>query len=166
MTAHEIIAQLGLHPHDEGGYYRQIYQAPWTFQTTHRDPPMRVSFSTIFYLLTAWDPIGHLHVNASDIIHCFHAGSPLTYLVISPDGHLERRVLGPDIHAGQTLHLIVPGGYWKATILEWGEYGLLSEVAIPAFEFRERTLATPDMIRQRFPHLWSQLAPYIRTPPA
>lgn len=38
--------------------------------------------------------------------------------------------------------LCAPGGYWKATTLVTGDYGLHSEVVIPGFEDADMQLAT------------------------
>lgn len=45
------------------------------------------------------------------------------------------------------FQMLVPGGTWKATWLESGKYGLLSEVVSPGFEFDDMTLATEEEIR-------------------
>ena len=58
--------------------------------------------------------------------------------------------------------LIVPGGYWKAAVLESGEYGLLGEAVAPGFDYRDMTIAKLDDIRTEFPALINELAPYIR----
>jgi hypothetical protein len=112
-------------------------------------------------MLTGDNPIGHLHVNRSDILHFFHAGWPLTYLLVSPDGKLERRILGPDLQAGHELQLLVRAGTWKATLLEQGDYGLLSEVVIPAFDVRKREMASANRVKSLFPHLWQELARFV-----
>jgi predicted cupin superfamily sugar epimerase len=56
---------------------------------------------------------------------------------------------------------LVKGGYWKASILEKGEFGLLSEAVTPGFVYDDMTIAKPDMLQTQFPHLWDQIAPYI-----
>lgn len=118
--------------------------------------------SSIFYMLTDDSPIGYLHKNKSDIIHYFHGGSPLSYLIVHPDGNLERKVLGVDLDRGQQLQLIVRGGCWKATELATGEFGLISEAVSPGFEYDDMELAKEETIKNRFPHLWGQVSKYVR----
>jgi uncharacterized protein len=48
-------------------------------------------------MLTDDSPIGYLYRNRSDIIHYFQGGFPLTYLILHPDGELERKILGTRI---------------------------------------------------------------------
>ncbi len=119
MNKRQLIEKLSLSPHIEGGYFSRTYSSELkTALSSHSKP--RYLLSSIFYLLTDDSPIGHLHKNKSDIIHYFHGGSPLSYLIIHPDGKLERKVLGFDLDSGQQLQLIVRGGCWKASELESG----------------------------------------------
>lgn len=156
-----LIRSLELEPHDEGGYFRQIYQSGWQTPTPEREGASRWGVNTIYYLLTQQNPIGHLHRNASDIIHFFHAGSPLTYLTVSPEGQLNRIVMGANPEQGQVFQMTVPGGYWKTSLLTRGEYGLISEAVAPGFDYRDRELASVETITMQFPHLLSELTPYI-----
>lgn len=150
VDAEDLVQQLGLEPHVEGGYFRR------TFQADHRDriPTAhgeRYTLTSIFYLLTAEAPVGHWHLNRSDILHFFHLGAPITYYLIHPDGRLDRVILGPDPSKGHRLQLAVKGGTWKASHLEEGDYGLISEAVSPGFEYEDMTLGKPEQLLQSFP---------------
>lgn len=160
LTKASLIQCLGLEIHDEGGYFCQIHQSEWMTDTPDRDGGVRFGINTIYYMMTDDSPIGHFHRNQSDIIHFFHAGSPITYFTVTPDGQFNRIVLGPDPTLGHVFQMTVPGGVWKASVLESGTYGLLSEAVAPGFDYRDRDLATPELLQGLFPHLWSELAPY------
>ena len=95
-------------------------------------------------------------------MHYFHAGSPITYLLVDLEGKLHKVKLGLDYRQGEVPQLLVPSGYWKAAVLETGEYGLLGEAVAPGFDFRDMTIAKADEIRVQLPTLWDKLAPYIR----
>ena len=161
MNKHDWIQQLSLIEHIEGGYFAETYRAIETIPTP-REGADRATLTSIYYLLTDDRPIDHLHQNRSDIVHYFHAGSPITYLLIAPDGTLSRIKLGLDCSQGETPQLLVPGGYWKAAVLESGEYSLLGEAVAPGFDYRDMTIAEAQTIRTQFPHLWEELAAYIR----
>ncbi|NJM98980.1 MAG: cupin domain-containing protein, partial [Phormidesmis sp. RL_2_1] len=107
-------------------------------------------------------PVDHLHKNQSDIMHYFQAGSPITYILVDLEGNLRRVKLGLDIASGQVPQLLVPSGYWKAAVLESGEYGLLGESVAPGFDYRDMTIATADQVKAQLPNLWDVLSPYIR----
>jgi hypothetical protein len=141
-----LIASLELKPHPEGGYFRR------TFTSSHTcDRDRRAAMSTIYYLLTEDSPVGHWHRNQSDIMHYFHLGTPLQYWLICPLGNLSQITLGAELGAGQQLQLLVPGGYWKATELNTGEYGLLSEAVCPEFDTRDCELANAEQLCALFP---------------
>ncbi|MEO1589887.1 MAG: cupin domain-containing protein [Cyanobacteria bacterium J06632_22] len=161
MDKQTIIQKLGLVEHVEGGYFAETYRATATL-TTERVGQDRNVLTSIYYLLTDDRPIDHLHKNKSDILHYFQAGSPITYLLITPSGQLERHVLGLNLAAGEVPQLLVPGGYWKAAVLESGEYGLLGEAVAPGFDYRDMEIAKAKAIKADFPNLWEQMAPYVR----
>lgn len=161
MNKRLLIEKLSLVPHIEGGYFSRTYCSD---QVTDIGPhsKLRYLLSSIFYMLTDDSPIGYLHKNKSDIIHYFHGGSPLTYLILHPDGTLETKVLGIDLEKGQQLQLIVRGGCWKATELEAGEFGLISEAVSPGFEYEDMELAEKQLLKNQFPQLWDSISRYIR----
>lgn len=160
LNKEALIHLLQLEAHDEGGYFRQIHQSDWTIDTPERPGGVRFGINTIYYMMTDDSPIGHFHRNQSDIVHFFHTGSPITYLTIAPDGQLSRQTLGPNPALGHEFQMTVPGGMWKASVLESGGYGLLSEAVAPGFDYRDRELASPNTLQRLFPELWPQLAPY------
>lgn len=147
QSVEQIIISLGLEPHIEGGYFKRTYVAPLQIDT---DVGTRQLLSSIYYLLTSQARIGHWHKNRSDIMHYFHAGSPLSYYLINPEGELTHHTLSNDLNQGLP-QLLVPGGYWKATVLEEGEYGLLSEAVTPSFDFQDMQLAGADVLMSLYP---------------
>ena len=157
MNKHTVIERLGLEPHIEGGYYRRTYQSADAIKTTGKS---RSLLSSIYYMLTDDSPTGHFHRNQSDIIHYWHGGEALRYWLIDPEGKLSSPTLGPGEE--QQLQLLVPGGYWKATELEQGEYGLLSEAVCPGFDYDDMQLATAIQMQADFPALFDQLRRLIK----
>jgi predicted cupin superfamily sugar epimerase len=161
VNKRQLIEKLSLEPHIEGGYFSRTYSSELKTAISPNSKPKRL-LSSIFYMLTDDSPIGYLHKNKSDIIHYFHGGSPLSYLILHPDGNLERQVLGADLDDGQQLQLIVHGGCWKATELVSGEFGLISEAVSPGFDYEDMELAEQSSIKNQFPQYWEQIAKYVR----
>jgi predicted cupin superfamily sugar epimerase len=165
-SAKELISSLGLEGHVEGGFYRRTYQA--------QDQPLieteagaRFRMTSIFYLLTKEGPIGHFHRNRSDIVHYFQLGDPIEYVLIHPEGRLERVVMGPDPRLGQKLQLTVAGGIWKASRLTTGGqhgYGLISEAVSPGFDYVDMTLGTTSQLLQDFPQHRTYIEALSREP--
>lgn len=161
MDKRQLIAKLSLEPHVEGGYFRRTYQSGQVIDSAG-DGRARHLASSIYYLLTDDSPIGHLHRNRSDILHYFHCGSPLSYLILHPDGRLERAVLGLDLEQGQRPQLLVRGGCWKASELESGEFALISEVVAPGFDYADMELAGMEVLRSQFPQWVDRLGKYVK----
>jgi len=111
MNKNQWITKLQLEPHVEGGYFRRTYQSDYTHKATPYAITPRYLMTSIFYMFTDEIPINYMHVNRSDIMHYFHTGSPLTYLIVYPDGQLERVRLGSNPLAGERLQLLVKGGW-------------------------------------------------------
>lgn len=155
ISIEELVEHLNLEGHIEGGYFRR------TFQADHRDKVStssgdRFTMTSIHYLLTGKSPIGHWHLNQSDIIHFYHSGLPITYYVIDPKGQLSSFVLGPDPRLGHHFQYAVKGGSWKASYLgdmidKEQDYGLISEAVAPGFEYSDMTLGEKDKLTKLYP---------------
>ena len=125
MTADDIIAELNLAPHPEGGWYRQ------TWIGTEEPRP---AGTCIYYLLKPGEESRWHKVDAAEIWH-FYAGSPLI-LGISPTmaGPAVDHVLGPDIAAGQRPQIIVPEGQ-SQTARSGAGWTLVGCTVSPGFRF-------------------------------
>src|SRR5262252_10916223 len=92
--AAELIAELGLQPHPEGGFYRQIFRS--SAQVTPmdgRDP--RAALTTIYFVLPEGS-FSRWHQVASDEVWHLYEGGPLELLELSPAGDdLVRHRLSP-----------------------------------------------------------------------
>src|SRR5687768_6874703 len=82
--AAELIAQLGLQPHPEGGFYRELFRSPHTVGTGDARGP-RSALTTIDFLLvrgqfSAW------HRVASDEVWHLLEGGPLRLWLMPPGG--------------------------------------------------------------------------------
>ncbi|MCI5141168.1 MAG: cupin domain-containing protein [Candidatus Electrothrix sp. ATG1] len=162
MTSDDIITLLNLEPHPtEGGYFRRTYESDLHCTTENG---RRILLTSIYYMLTTESPVGFLHRNKSDIIHYHQLGASIKYTVVSPDGVLSEKILGPNLNNGETLQLLVPGGWWKASRLCAGDsdYGLISEAVSPGFEYADNEITSEKQIQQLFPKIMSQLSQVIK----
>jgi len=135
MTAEDIIAQLDLAPHPEGGFYRQTWAA---------DNAGRATGTCIYFLLKEGQA-SHWHaVDAVEIWH-FYAGAPLILsLADSLEGPATDHMLGPDLIAGQAPQIIVPKDHWQMAATT-GAWTLVGCTVSPGFQFDGFTLASPDL---------------------
>ncbi|MEP4145955.1 MAG: cupin domain-containing protein [Halioglobus sp.] len=154
-----VIEQLQLEAHLEGGHFKRSFQADHREKIATDNGP-RYTLTSIYYLLSAESPVGHWHLNQSDIIHYFHLGSPIDYYLIHADGNLTTATLGPDLAAGQQLQLTVRGGTWKASHLATGDYGLISEAVAPGFDYEDMSIAKRRELIAVFPQHRSLIEAY------
>ncbi|EDO29470.1 predicted protein [Nematostella vectensis] len=92
---------------EEGGYFSETYRSVETIDTERKGKSRNLL--TLIYYLIAQDFGGrnYLHQNKSDIAHFFHEGWPIEYTLVSPDGKIEKHILGRDVSKGQEPQLIV-----------------------------------------------------------
>lgn len=134
MNAEEIIAELGLQPHPEGGHFRE------TFRAAAGDGGRGAS-TAIYYLLRAGE-VSHWHrVDAVEIWH-WHAGAPLI-VAISEDGvETVPHRLGPSVLSGERPQVVVPKDAWQSA-RSTGDWTLVGCTVAPAFEFAGFEMAPP-----------------------
>lgn len=158
MTALEH--SLGLEAHLEGGYYRQTYESGAVTDTAVGPRPY---MNSIYYLLSAARPVGHLHRNRSAITHFHHLGGAAVYLLVAPDGTVTEVVLGPDLTAGEVPSFTAPGGWWKTSRIDPAavSHCLISEAVAPGFHFDDHEMATREGFAAEHPHLVDRFAPFI-----
>jgi predicted cupin superfamily sugar epimerase len=133
VNADRIIADLGLAPHPEGGWYRQTWVADGTGRPV----------GTCIYFLLRRGETSHWHrVDAVEIWH-FYAGAALTLRMAATDaGPATTVALGPDLAAGERPQGIVPAGWWQAATTT-GDWTLVGCTVSPGFSFDGFDLAPP-----------------------
>jgi len=126
--AQELIATLGLEPHPEGGWYRQLYRSE-ELVTRHHDGAERRALTTIYFLLVEGTESAP-HVVQSDEVWHFYEGDPLE-LTIG-----DERVT---LDAGHRAH-VVPARVWQ-TARPLGAYVFVGCTVAPGFEFEDFEMA-------------------------
>ncbi|MBR0553775.1 cupin domain-containing protein [Stakelama marina] len=131
-----IVAQLGLAPHPEGGWYRETWRAP----AREGD---RSAGTAILFALDAEKPSHWHRVDATELWF-WHAGAPLDLHIAADDrGPVRTTRLGPADVSGYAAQGIVPAGNWQAAEAIGG-WTLVSCVVVPGFDFSGFELAPPD----------------------
>jgi len=157
MPAADIIQQLGLQPHPEGGYFRETYRAAEAIPAAGLDRRYagpRATSTAIYYLLEAGQRSALHRIKSDEIFH-FYAGDPLTVVEIAPDGHLTETLLGPDIAAGAIPQHVIPAGTWFGAISNgrFSPHGfsLVGCTVAPGFDFADFELAETAALLAAFP---------------
>jgi predicted cupin superfamily sugar epimerase len=140
ITIEDIIRQLNLKPHPEGGYYSETYRCKETLepgQLPVRYPSKR-SFNTAIYFLLTADSCSRMHRLQTDEIFHFYLGDPVTMLQLYPDGSSKTVMLGSNIISGESPQVIVPKNIWQGSfIAEGGKFALLGTTVSPGFDFED-----------------------------
>ncbi len=135
MSPEETIQLLELSPHPEGGYYRRTYE-------NAREHDGRPLATSIYYLLKH-DERSHWHrIDADELWH-YYAGAPLELSIHAAGQSIEKRILGPDLAAGQRPQILVESRIWQAA-RTLGDWTLVGATVSPGFVFAGFELAPPD----------------------
>jgi predicted cupin superfamily sugar epimerase len=136
MTADEIIQQLALAPHPEGGHFRE------TFRDARSVDGGRAASTAIYFLLKAGETSRWHRVDAVEVWH-WYAGAPLKLSITDGTGNRVDIGLGPALDQDQRPQAVVPAGAWQQAS-SLGEWTLVGCTVAPGFEFSGFEMAAPD----------------------
>lgn len=153
MTKEQIIEELRLEKHPEGGYYREMYRNSKLIDNSclpEHDGARNVS--TAIYFLLSKESFSAFHKVIQDESWFFHLGDPIDLTILSPSGEHSIIKIGNDILAGESPQFTVPGNHWFGAVSN-GDlgYSLVSCTVAPGFEFNDFTLASRTELIKRFP---------------
>ena len=153
--AAELIEGLGLAPHPEGGYFREVYRSAARVHPLDGRPD-RLALTTIYFLLVAGQ-VSRWHRVASDEVWHYYEGDPLE-LVVGDAGfdNVSRRLLGPVGDNREPVRVVMAGDWQAARPM--GPYTLVGCTVGPGFEFADFEMldSLPEgaaALRRRHPEL-------------
>jgi uncharacterized protein len=143
VTARPPLAQrLDLQPHPEGGWFRQTWRSPVSFEPAGYGGPRRAA-TAIYFLLHPGER-SRWHVVRSDELWLWHSGGPLQLRTggsgAAPSA-ADPVLLGGDLSAWQQPQVLIPGGTWQCAEPAGQQPVLVSCVVAPGFEFEDFRLA-------------------------
>jgi uncharacterized protein len=144
MTARPPLAEhLDLHPHPEGGWFRETWRSAVSVQPPGY-PAQRSAGTAIYFLLYPGEE-SRWHVVRSDELWLWHNGGPLVLRLggtgDQPSPSPEETVLGGDVSSGEQPQAVVPGGTWQQATPARAHPVLVSCVVVPGFDFADFRLA-------------------------
>lgn len=147
--ARAVAEALGLRPHPEGGWYREVHRS--ALEVRREDGASRSALTVIWFLLEAPE-ISRWHrvLRADETWH--HAGGdPVELWLLPPEGgQAERRVLAPlqpppaartetaweELLKERSPLQVVPAGWWQAARC-LGRWSLVNCCVGPGFAFED-----------------------------
>lgn len=146
-TPQDLIRELALEPHPEGGYFRETYRAE------SHDASGRAA-STLIYFLLLRGQVSKLHrIDADEGWHLYLGGPLLIHELDerAPDAPPRVTPLGLDLmHGERPQHVVMAGRWFGAELAPTAEFALVGCSVAPAFEFAKFELAARAALRTRF----------------
>ncbi|MDD2191285.1 MAG: cupin domain-containing protein [Bacteroidales bacterium] len=143
MEAKEIIKELGLSPHPEGGYYRRL------FSSDKQTIEGKGLISSIYYLLEGED-FSAFHRLSSVELWFFHIGEPINIYILNNHGKLETHTLSSDLNDSFQL-VVKPNTWFAAEIPSKKGFSLVSCAVSPMFSFNNFYLANKEELINYYP---------------
>jgi predicted cupin superfamily sugar epimerase len=122
--AQQLLEQLRLEPHPEGGWYRQIYKSE-SRVVRAGDGAERSALTTIYFLLVEGTSSAWHRVQSDEVWH-FYEGDALELLTSDSVTRLD---------ADHRVH-VIPANEWQAA-RPLGAYTLVGCTVGPGFEFED-----------------------------
>lgn len=154
MEAQQLIDELGLLPHPEGGFFKETYRSSESIGAN--DLPERFGaerqFSTAIYFLLLDNNFSALHRIKSDEVWHFYTGTPIVVTEINSEGKLTQTTLGPYVDQGQVFQHTVPAGSWFGSeVLGRSGFALVGCTVAPGFDMADFEMAKGPELLEQFP---------------
>jgi predicted cupin superfamily sugar epimerase len=141
----ELVSELNLVPHPEGGFYAETYRSKTDIPGTERQ-----LLTSIYFLLTSSN-CSRFHRIRSDEAWYFHEGSGLTVHELYK-GTYKQTKLGPvGVPFHKPFYLVEAGSIFGSSIDTSDGYALVSCAVSPGFDFRDFELFNYDQLVSQFP---------------
>lgn len=136
----ELIRHYKLQAHPEGGYFSEVYTAPYMYSDT------RETGGSIYFLLDKED-ISHFHVIDCDEVWYIHEGCGMRIYLIDENDGLSYQDLGMDITKGEKAMVVIPKGItFAAENLDKNGYSFVSCATTPQFQYQGFKLVSEDEV--------------------
>lgn len=150
--AQQIIQQLKLDEHPEGGWFKEVYKSDmiWTKEALPKSFGGDRSALTSIYYLLAGERFSAFHKIKSPEIWYFHRGMPLIIHCIDVNGEYQHIELSDRIN-GRLQYTVEPDVWFAAEIKEGLGYALVSCAVAPGFDFADFKLGKAKELSEAFP---------------
>jgi len=148
----QLIDQLNLSSHPEGGYFRETFRSS---QKVRMDEQERSAATDIYFLLPA-GVCTNWHRVCSDELWHFYKGDPLVLEVIDENGTLNQQSLHNQRDAETDFRGLVPANCWQRAYSQ-GAYSLVGCIVAPGFEFEDFEMKEPEELAGQYPGIASDI---------
>ncbi len=148
------ISNLGLLPHPEGGYYKEVYRSediipreslPGSYSGSR-------SVSTSIYFLLEGEQVSTLHRIKSDETWHFYDGSVVKIYILANDGQISEILLGKNLIDMEFYQVTIKKNSWfGAEVLNKDSYVLLGCTVAPGFDYDDFELGNRELLLSQYP---------------
>ena len=150
LTITEIVDELGLEPHPEGGYYKETYRSEMSIIPDGSGKSPRNVSTSIYYLLPKGEFSSFHRIRSDELWHHYSGGTACIHIL--QEGKPYRKVLlGKSLSNGESFQAIIPAGAGFATEVINGDFLLAGCTVAPGFDFNDFQLADRDNLIKDFP---------------
>jgi predicted cupin superfamily sugar epimerase len=154
MTADEIRSLLKLEPNATCGFVRETYRAALAITPGGLPAPFadgRPLGSALYFMVTPAAPV-KLHRIRNDQLYHYYLGDPLEVLLLRGKG--ERIIVGPDLRAGHSVQLFIPGNtFHTARIIGAKRWFLGASTEWPGVVPSDVEIGNADLLTPEFPEV-------------
>lgn len=136
--ARELIAQLAMKPHPEGGWYAEVFRSDRAVQPAD-ERPARAALTTIDFLLERGQASAWHRVASDEVWHLLEGESLVLWLLPPEGGPLQEVRLSA---AGARRH-VVPADWWQAAE-PGGDFAYVGATVGPGFDFADFSFGRDD----------------------
>lgn len=153
----DVIEQLRLAPHPEGGFFRETFRAKESVMTP-RGP--RSSSTAIYFLLPAQEFSAWHRVSADEVWHHYSGVRVEIHTIDTATRSYEKHVLD-----SSSPQLVVPADVWQAAFAT-GEkaHALCGCTVAPGFDFADFEMPTRAELLRAFPEHRVAIEAFTRDP--
>ena len=139
--AEQLIQQLQLQPHPEGGWYREVFRSPVAVQTADSRPP-RSALTTIDFLLQRGQFSAWHRVQSDEVWHLLE-GEGLTLWLLPPQGGTPQQMQQVQLSGAGSRRHVVPAHWWQAAE-PVGDFAYVGATVGPGFDFADFSFGRDD----------------------
>lgn len=154
VSIQNLMDLYDLEPHPEGGYFKETFRDVGVISKSALPKKFAgdCNYSTAIYFLIPEGKKSHLHRLHSDEVWHFYLGGPLTLIQISPEGKVNKIILGQDIKNQQKLQYVVPAGFWFGAYPNQNSgYSFVGCTQSPGFDFSDFEMGDRAKLLKLYP---------------
>jgi predicted cupin superfamily sugar epimerase len=160
MTYQDVERLLDLKPNATCGYVRVTFMSKQRIAPGGLPVPFesgRPMGSALYFMLTPQEPV-KLHRIRNDQFYHYYLGDPIEVLMMLTDGSTQHHVVGPDLRAGHTVQLFIPGStFHTARVIGTRQWFLGGSTEWPGVERQDVELGNADELVKKYPGVAEQI---------